>query len=171
MLRRELDSRLEAAPKDSHGWDALEKVCVEMRVGTESMESHRYSVLALGDYYRDSVISRQKRLMKEVKQMTAQYEAGTSTWGQDDIPEMHFPASDEGAVVENYNYDLTTPTGLDVGMQMLQSLEAGGDLADTPRSGDSYNVGDNLETGMETPSPSPGLAGSKKRRMDSGSRN
>ena len=58
MLRRELDSSLEAAPTDSHGWDALEKVCVEMRVGTEGLESHRFTVLALADYYRDSVISR-----------------------------------------------------------------------------------------------------------------
>ena len=46
-------------------------------------------------------------------------------------------------------------------MQMLQSLEAGGDLADTPMSGDSYNVGDNLETGMETPRPRPVFADSR----------
>ena len=32
MLRRELDTRLDSAPTDSHGWDALEKVCVEMKV-------------------------------------------------------------------------------------------------------------------------------------------
>ena len=162
MLRRELDSRLEAAPHDSHGWDALEKVCVEMRVGTESLESHKYTVLALGDYYRDSVISRQERLVKEVMQMTAQYEAGTSSWGQDDIPEMHFPSSDEGAVVENYHYDHATPTGLDVGMQMLQSLEAGGDLVETPSPG--YNV--DMDSNVDTPSPSPGH--SKKRRIESG---
>ena len=66
MLRRELDSSLEAAPTDSHGWDALEKVCVEMRVGTEGLESHRFTVLALADYYRDSVISRHQRLLKEI---------------------------------------------------------------------------------------------------------
>ena len=134
MLRRELDSSLEAAPTDSHGWDALEKVCVEMRVGTEGLESHRFTVLALADYYRDSVISRHERLLKEVKQLTGQYEAGASAWGQDDIPQMHFPSSEEGGGgVEQFTYDHATPTGLDVGMQMLQSLEASGDL-DTPLS-------------------------------------
>ena len=164
MLRRELDRSLEAAPTDSHGWDALEKVCVEMRVGTEGLESHRYTVLALADYYRDSVISRQERLLKEVKQLTGQYEAGSSSWGgQDDIPQMHFPSSEEGAGVEQqYSYDHATPTGLDVGMQMLQSLEAGGELVETPSPG--YNV--DLDSNGDTPSPSPGQ--SKKRRIESG---
>ena len=162
MLRRELDTRLEAAPTDSHGWDALEKVCVEMKVGTEGMESHRFTVLALADYYRDSVISRQERLLKEVKQLTRQYEAGTSSWGQDDIPQMHFPSSEEGVGVEQYNYDHATPTGLDVGMQMLQSLEAGGELVETPSPG--YNV--DLDSNVDTPSPSPGQT--KKRRIESG---
>ena len=156
MLRRELDTRLEAAPTDSPGWDAMEKVCVEMKVGTAGMESHRFTVLALADYYRDSVISRQARLLKEVKQLTRQYEAGTSTWGQDDIPQMHFPSSEEGTGVEQYNYDHATPTGLDVGMQMLQSLEAGGDLVETPSPG--YNVD------LDSPSPSQ----TKKRRIESG---
>ena len=162
MLRRELDTRLEAAPTDSHGWDALEKVCVEMKVGTEGMESHKFTVLALADYYRDSVISRQERLLKEVKQLTRQYEAGTSSWGQDDIPQMHFPSSEEGVGVEQFNYDHATPTGLDVGMQMLQSLEAGGELVETPSPG--YNV--DLDSNVDTPSPSPGQT--KKRRMESG---
>ena len=171
LLRLELDRRLEAAPDNMNGWsDALETVCVEMRVGSRTLESPRHTVLALGEYYEDTIIRRQRALAREVREMAARYEAGTSTWGGDDIPEMHFPSSDEGTGGDMFNFDHATPT-LDVGMQMLQSLEAGGDLADTPRSGDSYNVGDNLETGMETPSPSPGLAGSKKRRMDSGSRN
>ena len=170
LMRLELDRRLEAAPDNSDGWsDALETVCVEMRVSSRTVESHRHTVLALGEYYEDSVIKRHRDLARDVRQMAAQYEAGTSSWGGDDIPEMHLPSSEEGAGGDSYNFDHATPT-LDVGMQMLQSLEAGGDLADTPMSGDSYNVGDNLETGVETPSPSPGQLGSKKRRMDSGSR-
>ena len=96
--------------------------------------------------------------------MTAQYEAGTSAWGQDDIPQMHFPSSDSGAVVENYNYDHATPIGLDVGMQMLQSLEAGGDLVETPSP--SYNV--DIDTNVESHSPSPGH--NKKRRTTSGNK-
>ena len=170
LMRLELDRRLEAAPENSDGWsDALETVCVEMRVSSQTVESHRHTVLALGEYYEDSVIKRHRDLARDVRQMAAQYEAGTSSWGGDDIPEMHLPSSDEGAGGDSYNFDHATPT-LDVGMQMLQSLEAGGDLADTPMSGDSYNVGDNLDTGVETPSPSPGQLGGKKRRMDSGSR-
>ena len=167
LLRLEEDRRLEAAPDNSDGWsDALEAVCVAMRVSSRTLESQKHTVLALGEYYEDSVIKRHRDLAKEVRQMAAQYETGTSSWGGEDIPEMHLPSSEEGAGGDSYNFDHATPT-LDVGMQMLQSLEAGGDLADTPMSGDSYNVGDNLETGMETPSPSPG---GKKRRMDSGSR-
>merc|ERR1712080_320968 len=54
---------------------------------------------------------------------------GGSWPSQDEIPEMGFPSSDEGAGLEG---DHATPT-LDMGMQMLQSLEASGDL-DTPLS-------------------------------------
>lgn len=170
LMRLELDKRLEAAPDNSDGWsDALETVCVEMRVSSRTVESHRHTVLALGEYYEDTVIKRHRDLARDVRQMAAQYEAGTSSWGGDDIPEMHLPSSEEGAGGDSYNFDHATPT-LDVGMQMLQSLEAGGDLADTPMSGDSYHVGDNLDTGMETPSPSPGQLNAKKRRMESGSR-
>ena len=96
LLRGQLDTRLEAAPDNSDGWsDALEQVCVEMRVGNTALETGKYSVLALGDYYQDCVVRRHRNLVRDVKQMTAQYEAGTSSWGQDDIPEMHFPSSDE----------------------------------------------------------------------------
>ena len=92
------DKRLESAPDNTNGWsDALEHVCVQMNVGSRTIESHKYTVLALGEYYQDRVIRRHEQLVRDVKQMTAQYEAGTNTWGQDDIPEMHFPSSDEGA--------------------------------------------------------------------------
>lgn len=171
LLRLELDRRLEDAPDNFNGWsDALEAVCVEMGVNSKTVESHKFTVLALGEYYQDSVIRRHKNLVQEVQQMSQQYEAGTSSWGQDDIPEMHFPSSDEGAGGDNYNFDHATPT-LDVGMQMLQSLEAGGDLVDTgPLSGDSYHVPDTLDTNMDNNSPSPGPAITKKRRIESGSK-
>ena len=77
MLRLELDKRLEGAPHDINGWsDALENVCVEMRVGSKTIETQKYSVLALGEYYEDTVIKRHQGLVRDVKQMTAQYEAG-----------------------------------------------------------------------------------------------
>ena len=167
LLRLQLDRRLEAGPHSADGWaDALENVCVEMRVASATIESPRCTVLALAEYYEEAVVGRHRGLAREVRQMAAQYEAGTSSWCQDDIPEMHFPSSDEGAGGDTYNFDHATPT-LDVGMQMLQSLEAGGELADTPLSGDSYHV-DTLESNIDTPSPSPGQG--KKRRIESGSK-
>merc|ERR1719312_1527596 len=128
-----------------------------------------------GDYYEDSVIKRHSRLSKTVKDLTEKYAAelpgDAGSWGQDDIPEMHFPSSDEGAGGETYSLDHATPT-LDVGMQMLQSLEASGDL-DTPMSAES----EVLSGYSATPSPqvlTPGRQGgggspcNKKRRVDSG---
>jgi hypothetical protein len=61
---------------------------------------------------------------------------------------MHFPSSDEGAGLEG---DHATPT-LDVGMQMLQSLEASGDL-DTPLSAAESEA---LSGYSATPSPQVG---------------
>ena len=53
-------------------------------------------------------------------------------------------------------------------MQMLQSLEASGDL-DTPLSGDSYTVDrDTLDISADTPGHSPNMV--KKRRMESGNK-
>ena len=84
LLRLELDKRLEGAPTDINGWsDALENVCVEMRVGSKTLETQKYSVLALGEYYEDTVIKRHQGLVKNVQQMTAQYEAGKN------IKELH----------------------------------------------------------------------------------
>ena len=77
LLRLELDKRFQGAPNDINGWsDALENVCVEMRVGSKTIETQKYSVLALGEYYEDTVIKRHQGLVRDVQQMTAQYEAG-----------------------------------------------------------------------------------------------
>jgi len=175
-LRAALDHQLEGAPTETSGWtDVLEKVAVEMCGGSNTRGSIRYSILAVGDYYEDSVVKRHSRLSKQVREMSELYAAelpgDAGSWGQDDIPEMHFPSSDEGAGGESYSLDHATPT-LDVGMQMLQSLEAGCDL-DTPMSAES----EVLSGYSATPSPkvsTPGRQGQgspadrKKRRVDSG---
>jgi len=175
-LRACLDQELERFPLETSGWsDVLERVAVEMGVGSNTRGSIRHSILALGDYYEDSVVKRHSRLAKAVKDLTEKYAAelpgDAGSWGQDDIPEMHFPSSDEGAGGEAYSLDHATPT-LDVGMQMLQSLEASGDL-DTPMSAES----EVLSGYSATPSPQVltpgrqgggGSPGNKKRRVDSG---
>jgi len=174
-MRACFDQELERAPTESDGWsDVIERVANELGVRSNTRGSVQTTILAVGDYYEDTVIKRHTRLCKEVKDMTEKYAAelpgDASSWGQDDIPEMHFPSSDEGAGGENYNLDHATPT-LDVGMQMLQSLEANGDL-DTPMSADS----EGLSGYSATPSPQVGTPGrqgvgspcGKKRRVDSG---
>jgi len=175
-LRTCLDQELERAPLETSGWsDVLERVAVEMGVGSNTRGTIRHSILAVGDYYEDSVVKRHSRLSKQVREMSEKYAAelpgDAGSWGQDDIPEMHFPSSDEGAGGETYSLDHATPT-LDVGMQMLQSLEASGDL-DTPMSAES----EVLSGYSATPSPqvlTPGRQGGggspcgKKRRVESG---
>jgi len=175
-LRRCLDQELEGAPLESCGWsDVLERVAVEMNVGSQARGSFRHSILALGDYYEDSVVKRHARLCRTVSDLSAVYAAelpgDAGSWGQDDIPEMHFPSSDEGAGGDTYSLDHATPT-LDVGMQMLQSLEASGDL-DTPMSADSevlsgYSATPSPHTLTPTRQGGGGSPGSKKRRMESG---
>jgi len=167
-LRALLDRELEAAVvgrADTTGWaDPLEQCCAELGLG---------SVLALGDYYRETVVKRQARLARQCRERQEEYRAELPgqqqgrLWphgpNQDDIPEMHFPSSEEGAGGE---MEHATPT-LDVGMQMLQSLEASGEL--DSQDSDSYS-------GYTTPSPQlltprPGGGGSpssKKRRVESG---
>ena len=137
-LRSALDHQLELAPSDKVGWtDALEKVAVEVGLSSSSVacEKYKLGILSVGDYYEEKVVGGQSRAVAQCKEREARYvaelpgEAGGSWENQDEIPEMHFPSSDEGAGLEG---DHATPT-LDVGMQMLQSLEASGDL-DTPLS-------------------------------------
>ena len=70
--------------------------------------------------------------------------------GQDNIPEMHLPSSDEGAGESLPN--LATPT-LDVGMQMLQSLEAASVDLEPPLS----NQSDMAFSVQSCPTPSPAL--------------
>jgi len=130
-LRESLDHSLCLAPHTHTGWaDVLEKVLVE--TGDPG------GVLALGEYYEESVIERHHRLAAQVREREALYSAELpgepgGTWpNMDEIPEMHFPSSEEGCGTGGDVNDHATPT-LDVGMQMLQSLEASGDL-DTPLS-------------------------------------
>ena len=136
-LRSTLDHQLELAPNEKIGWtDALEKVAVEVGISSSFVgEKYKLGILSVGDYYEEKVVGGQARAVAQCKEREARYAAelpgeAAGNWeNQDEIPEMHFPSSDEGAGLEG---DHATPT-LDVGMQMLQSLEASGDL-DTPLS-------------------------------------
>jgi hypothetical protein len=98
-LRAALDQELERAPLESSGWsDVVQRVAVEMGVGSNTRGSIRHSILSVGDYYEDSVVLRHSRLCRQVKEMTDLYAAelpgDAGSWGQDDIPEMHFPRYD-----------------------------------------------------------------------------
>ena len=136
QLRLALDHQLELAPNDQIGWaDVLERVSVELGLSSSSVgEKYKFGILSVADYYEEKVVEGQARAVAQCREREARYAAEipgeSGSWeNQDEIPEMHFPSSDEGAGLEG---DHATPT-LDVGMQMLQSLEASGDL-DTPLS-------------------------------------
>lgn len=178
-LRSALDNSLCLAPTEDTGWtDVLERVAVEMGVESNLVSNrYRHSILSVGDYYEEKIVRRHTRLASQCKEKEARYQAELpgeqGCWpSQDEIPEMHFPSSDEGAGLEG---DHATPT-LDVGMQMLQSLEASGDL-DTPLSVAESEV---LSGYSATPSPqvstpgrsqtphSPADGRSKKRRRSGG---
>jgi len=135
-LRLALDHQLELAPNDQIGWaDVLERVSVELGLSSSSVgEKYKFGILSVADYYEEKIVEGQARAVAQCREREARYAAEipgeSGSWeNQDEIPEMHFPSSDEGAGLEG---DHATPT-LDVGMQMLQSLEASGDL-DTPLS-------------------------------------
>jgi len=168
-LRSELDRELER-DGEGNGWtDILEKVLVETGTG---------GVLGVQDYYESSVIKYHARVLTQARAVRDKYrtevpsENGAWQQTEDDIPEMHFPSSDEGAGLGESVPNHATPT-LDVGMQMLQSLEASGDL-DTPLSGDSEALSN---MSCHTPSPaltprtstsSPQFSSAKKRRRSGG---
>jgi hypothetical protein len=177
-LRRELDQDLENN-KQNCGWtDPLEKGLVASGAG---------SILSIQDYYEDSVIKHHTRLQTQCRELREKYcsslpsvtrrssiPSDTRSWSvaEDDIPELHFPSSEEGAGLGENSGDHSTPN-LDVGMQMLQSLEASGDL-DTPRSAESEALSNMSCT---TPSPaftprtlnsSPQFNSAKKRRRSGG---
>jgi len=178
-LRSSLDHSLCLAPNEDVGWsDVLEKVAVDMGVQSNCVPNrYRFSILSVGDYYEETIVKNHARLVTQCREREAKYGAElpgeTGSWpSQDEIPEMHFPSSDEGAGLEG---DHATPT-LDVGMQMLQSLEASGDL-DTPLSVAESEV---LSGYSATPSPqvltpgrsqtphSPAEGRGKKRRRSGG---
>eukprot|EP00088_Acartia_fossae_P018448 TRINITY_DN2066_c0_g1_i3.p1 TRINITY_DN2066_c0_g1~~TRINITY_DN2066_c0_g1_i3.p1 ORF type:complete len:448 (-),score=125.01 TRINITY_DN2066_c0_g1_i3:86-1429(-) len=151
-LRAELDRSLECN-EDGNGWsDILEKVLVESGGG---------GVLQLQEYYENYVIKYNTRLLAQCRELEEMYAKEMKIClesGQDNIPEMHFPSSDEGAGESLPN--LATPT-LDVGMQMLQSLEASGvDLGGEEPSAATTTGGplsNQSEMAFTCPTPSPAL--------------
>jgi len=169
-LRRALDTDLQTNHAGTGWGDILEQVFNESGVG---------SILDVQDHYENNVIKQHFRLIEQCRELRESYvsevpgEVGDWIAQEDDIPEMHFPSSDEGAGLGESLPNHATPT-LDVGMQMLQSLEASGDLVDTPLSGDSEALS---VLSCATPSPaltprnstgSPQFNSSKKRRRSGG---
>lgn len=169
-LRQGLDSDLQTNHVGTGWGDVLEQVFVSSGVG---------SILDVAKHYEDHVIKLHFRLIDNCRELRERYmaevpgEVGDWVAQEDDIPEMHFPSSEEGAGLGESLPNHATPT-LDVGMQMLQSLEASGDL-DTPLSGDSEAL-----SNLSCPTPSspaltprtatasPQFNSNKKRRRSGG---
>ncbi len=103
------------------------------------------SVTRLQSYYEDEVLQLQNHLVEQVRKMVQeqqlqqQQQASSASGdlpmmylgasGDDNIPEIHFPSSEEGESASSaaavLSLEHATPQ-LDAGMQMLQSLEQGG---------------------------------------------
>lgn len=140
-LRTELDRSLESN-EDGNGWtDILEKVLVEVGSG---------GILNLQEYYDNYVVKYNTRLLAQCRDLDEMYKKEMNLCvDADNIPEMHFPSSEEGAGESVAN--LATPT-LDVGMQMLQSLEASVDLGDEPPLSNQSEMAYSVQS---CPTPSP----------------
>jgi len=156
-MRSAFDAELEAAPEAGMGFpDVVERVAKDTGLG---------SVLRLQDYYEDDVVRYHKGVVDDCKAGEAEYRAELPGWrggsvpqfsDHDDIPEMHFPGSEEGD--GEGLLDHATPQ-LDAGMQMLQSLEASGELGvDTPMSLESEGMGGSVIS-MSAATPSPQVGG------------
>jgi len=155
-MRLSLDNELECAPDAGTGFpDVMERVCSEIGVG---------SVLSLQDYYEDQVVRYHSCVVTTCRELAARYRSELPEWNNtsvpqfgdhDDIPEMHFPSSEEGD--GDGLLDHATPQ-LDAGMQMLQSLEASVELGvGTPMSIESEGMGGSvLSLSVATPSPQVG---------------
>ena len=92
------------------------------------------SVLDLKRYYQDEVLGLRQRLWSETTETTsagpsnpASNNPGLAFDGGDNIPEIHFPSSEE-------SLDHSTPQ-METGMQMLQSLEQGSLVAAAAATG------------------------------------
>jgi len=140
-LRSELDGSLKSN-EDGNGWtDILEKVLVESGSG---------GILQLQEYYDNYVVKYNTRLLAHCRDLDEMYKKEMNLCvDTDNIPEMHFPSSEEGAGESLPN--LATPT-LDVGMQMLQSLEASVDLGDEPPLSNQSEMAYSVQS---CPTPSP----------------
>ena len=113
--------------------DVMERTYRDMNLG---------SVLDLRQFYSDFVVGRYKAIRKECKDIVEECQnledgaklsvgasgAFTPTLGSvdngsvDNIPEIHFPSSEEGDTIVTFSLDHHTPQ-METGMQMLQSLE------------------------------------------------
>ena len=114
--------------------DILERILTEFKIN---------SVLGIRDYYENDVLGRYKSILEEAKILNQN--GGVAGAGsapmyllnsaeEDNIPEIHFPSSEEGDV----SLDHST-SQLETGLQMLQSLEQQqGSLSSQVLYGTSY---------------------------------
>lgn len=132
MLRLSRDNQLLG---NSTGFaDVMERTYRDMNLG---------SILDLRDFYSNFVVGRYKAIRKECKVLIERcqnLEEGTTlnvgisggaftpnvgsveNGSVDNIPEIHFPSSEEGDMIVTFSLDHHTPQ-METGLQMLQSLE------------------------------------------------
>jgi len=131
MLRLSRDNQLLG---NSSGFaDVMERTYRDMNLG---------SILDLRDFYSNFVVGRYKAIRKECKGLIEKCQnledgailnvglsgAFTPNVGSvdngsvDNIPEIHFPSSEEGDTIVTFSLDHNTPQ-METGLQMLQSLE------------------------------------------------
>jgi hypothetical protein len=131
MLRTSRDNQLLG---NSSGFaDVMERTYRDMNLG---------SILDLRQFYSDSVVGRYKAIRKECKIIIDECHsmedgaklnvgvggaftpnvASVDNGSVDNIPEIHFPSSEEGDTIVTFSLDHHTPQ-METGMQMLQSLE------------------------------------------------
>ena len=133
MLRLSRDNQLLG---NSTGFaDIMERTYRDMNLG---------SILDLRDFYSNFVVGRYKAIRKECKSLIEKchnledgstLNVGIGSSGAftpnvssvdnasvDNIPEIHFPSSEEGDTIITFSLDHHTPQ-METGLQMLQSLE------------------------------------------------
>jgi hypothetical protein len=131
VLRLSRDNQL---LRNSSGFaDVMDRTYRDMNLG---------SILDIRDFYTNFVIGRYKAIRKECKSLIDECQnledaSGTkftnaftpnvgSASGDggsvDNIPEIHFPSSEEGDTIATFSLDHSTPQ-METGLQMLQNLE------------------------------------------------
>ena len=131
VLRLSRDNQL---LRNSSGFaDVMDRTYRDMNLG---------SVLDIRDFYTNSVVGRYKAIRKECKNLLEDCqnleEASGTKFGNaftpnvssasgdggsvDNIPEIHFPSSEEGDTIPTFSLDHNTPQ-METGLQMLKNFD------------------------------------------------